>query len=68
MADYATVHTRSFGISESGCYFGRSLNMKVEQKGDEDMAEVETNLSHSRKFVYTATTLRLLEQIAQALA
>lgn len=60
VADYVTQQTRHFGVSDQSCYFGRSLNMKREHADDEEEKS-------ERRFVYTATTLRLMEQIAQAL-
>jgi hypothetical protein len=60
VADHVINNTRSFGVNTHSCYFGRSQNMnRDEENKDEDMDEEVT-----RKFVYTATTLRLMEQIA----
>lgn len=63
VADHVIHNTRTFGVNTHSCYFGRSQNMKRDDKEeniDEDMVEENS----TRKFVYTATTLRMMEQIA----
>jgi len=68
VAEYATTHTRHFGVSQQSCYFGRSQHLQIEEtKSDEDVP-MESEEKGTRKFVYTATTLRLMEQIAQAIS
>lgn len=63
MADYAISQTRNFGVNAKSCYFGRSPNMKVERVDEDEEMDDET----TRKFVYTASTLRLMEQVAMAI-
>ena len=62
VADHITQNTRQFGISSDSCYFGRSQIMKVA-----DAQMDEEGKENQRRFVYTATTLRLMEQIAMAI-
>jgi midasin len=62
VADHITQNTRQFGISSDSCYFGRSQNMKVADAQMDDEGQ-----ENQRRFVYTATTLRLMEQIAMAI-
>lgn len=65
VAEYVTLQARHYGINSQSCYFGRSRHLKVESVvEDEDEVMEEAPVSNNRKFVYTATTLRLLEQIA----
>jgi len=62
VADHVTANTRQFGISSESCYFGRSSNMKVtSEKMTDDEEHEEIKEKPQRKFVYTATTLRLME-------
>jgi len=66
VSDYVIHQTRHFGISSkkngNSCYFGRSSSMKVETTKDDDNDDEEMeDEAPTRKFVYTATTLRLME-------
>jgi midasin len=46
-------------VNTHSCFFGRSVNMRRE--------EVEEEEEKEKRFVYTATTLRLMEQISLAI-
>jgi midasin len=62
VADHITQNTRQFGINSDSCYFGRSQNMKVADAQMDDNGQ-----DNQRRFLYTATTLRLMEQIAMGI-
>jgi midasin len=56
--DYVQEQGRTYGINEESYYFGRSR--PVEIQGEEEEKEESS-------FVYTASTLRVMEQICVAL-
>ena len=55
--DYAMKHTREYGVSDHSFYFGRSEAVSRELESSQP----------DQSFVYTSTTLRLMEQVCVAL-
>jgi hypothetical protein len=49
--DYVQEQGRTYGINEESYYFGRSRPVEIMEKGEKD----------DTSFVYTASTLRVME-------
>eukprot|EP00347_Sterkiella_histriomuscorum_P024492 403330924 len=71
--EYIINHTREFQVTTQSCYFGRTQAFQVQNKlqemvdGEDQEMEEGQNQKVQRKFVFTAATLRTLEQILQAI-
>lgn len=57
VTDYVNEQGRTYGINDESYYFGRSRPVEIQEQGEKE----ETS------FVYTASTLRVMEQICVAL-
>ena len=62
IAEYCINLGREHGISKESCFFGRVSLLRSKQIDE----SIDDNTSN--KFVYTGITLRVLEQISQAIS